>query len=250
MSTKQAVIIIHGIGEQRPMDTLRTFVEAVWETDETIHPGYIKKELFSKPDDISENFELRRLTTTQNKNKIRTDFFEYYWAHMMEGNKLSHIVAWIKRLIIMTPWKLPKPLRGAWLVMVLFLIVSLFLVINFLFIIQNQEILDYTWIVSFFSLFIIPIFVPIIENFLGDVARYLDPSPKNIKGRQAIRANGVKILKKLHESNQYDRIILVGHSLGSVIAYDILTHAWPMYKSKIPKKTKLPCLESMDDAIK
>ena len=30
MSTKQAVLHIHGIGEQRPMDTLRGFVDTVW----------------------------------------------------------------------------------------------------------------------------------------------------------------------------------------------------------------------------
>jgi len=31
---KQAVLLIHGIGEQRPMDTLRGFVETVWTSDE------------------------------------------------------------------------------------------------------------------------------------------------------------------------------------------------------------------------
>ena len=30
---KQAVVVIHGIGEQRPMDTLRGFVEAMIPTD-------------------------------------------------------------------------------------------------------------------------------------------------------------------------------------------------------------------------
>jgi hypothetical protein len=28
---KQAVVVIHGMGEQRPMDTLRGFVRTVWE---------------------------------------------------------------------------------------------------------------------------------------------------------------------------------------------------------------------------
>ena len=43
----QAVIVIHGMGEQRPMDTIKGFVRAVWETDDEItknglpkpHPG-------------------------------------------------------------------------------------------------------------------------------------------------------------------------------------------------------------------
>ena len=30
---KQAVVVIHGMGEQIPMQTLNTFVDAVWTTD-------------------------------------------------------------------------------------------------------------------------------------------------------------------------------------------------------------------------
>ena len=33
-------------------------------------------------------------------------------------------------------------------------------------------------------------------------------------------------MENLHCSSQYDRIIVVGHSLGSVIGCDILTHLW------------------------
>jgi hypothetical protein len=34
---EQAVLLIHGIGEQRPMDTFRGFVNAVWKTDTALH---------------------------------------------------------------------------------------------------------------------------------------------------------------------------------------------------------------------
>jgi hypothetical protein len=47
-----------------------------------------------------------------------------------------------------------------------------------------------------------------------------------VEARQRIRAGGVALLRKLGASGDYDRIVLVGHSLGSVIAYDILTEAW------------------------
>jgi len=40
---RQAVLVIHGIGEQKPMETLRSFVSAVL-------PG---EGVFSKPDTIS-----------------------------------------------------------------------------------------------------------------------------------------------------------------------------------------------------
>jgi hypothetical protein len=44
--------------------------------------------------------------------------------------------------------------------------------------------------------------------------------------RQEIRMAGVALLEKLHESGAYQRIVLVGHSLGSVIGYDLITHYW------------------------
>ena len=62
--------------------------------------------------------------------------------------------------------------------------------------------------------------------YAGDAARYLSPSPQNIKLRQRIRAEGVELLRRLHESGEYNRIIVVGHSLGSVIGYDILNALW------------------------
>ncbi len=36
----QAVVVIHGMGEQRPMATIRSFVDAVWTTDPTLTPRH------------------------------------------------------------------------------------------------------------------------------------------------------------------------------------------------------------------
>ncbi|TIM59283.1 MAG: hypothetical protein E5Y58_35930, partial [Mesorhizobium sp.] len=36
----QAVVIVHGMGEQRPMGTLREFVQAVWSHDPARAPFY------------------------------------------------------------------------------------------------------------------------------------------------------------------------------------------------------------------
>ena len=66
-----------------------------------------------------------------------------------------------------------------------------------------------------------------VLNYIGDAARYLSPMPKNIKLRQEIRSDGIRLLKRIQEEGEYDRVILVGHSLGSVIAYDILRYSWP-----------------------
>jgi surfactin synthase thioesterase subunit len=71
----------------------------------------------------------------------------------------------------------------------------------------------------------------LILNHVGDAARYLNPSPPNIEMRRRIRAEGVELLRRLHKCELYDRITLVGHSLGSVIAYDIIRNLWPEYNT-------------------
>ena len=249
MKNKQAVILIHGIGEQRPMDTLRSFVKTVWETDTSMHHPYAILGTFSKPDDISESFELRRLTTTKNSKDVRTDFFEFYWAHLMEGNKISHVLAWLKRLVFKLPWKLPKPLIAVWFFIVLSGLGVIYLMFNQTLPEGAQLFGEKTFFSAILGLVLLPLLVGLIENIVGDAARYLDPSPKNIKTRQEIRTKGVNILKKMHESGEYDRIILVGHSLGSIIAYDILTYAWQQYNSGIPKNMELLELDKMEELL-
>ena len=86
--------------------------------------------------------------------------------------------------------------------------------------------------------------MPVINSIVGDAVYYLDPAPANIQRRQEIRAKGVEILNKLHASQEYQRIILVGHSLGSVIGYDMLTYAWPSYASQVDPQKRHPILTS------
>src|SRR5262245_14172248 len=102
----QAVVVIHGMGEQRPMDTIKAFVKAVWETDAVItandlpHPSQV----WSKPDVRTGSLELRRITTRESipsasfPRRVRTDFYELYWAdlrseeHTSELQSLRHLV--------------------------------------------------------------------------------------------------------------------------------------------------------------
>ena len=58
---KQAVVLIHGIGEQRPMATLWRLVELVW-THAPSAAGHTRL-VYSEPDEVSGIFELRRLST-------------------------------------------------------------------------------------------------------------------------------------------------------------------------------------------
>ena len=74
----------------------------------------------------------------------------------------------------------------------------------------------------------------LIVDYVGDAARYLSPLPRNIRLRQKIRGECVRLLRTLHASGEYDRIIVVGHSLGSVIAYDAITHLWQEFNEELP----------------
>src|SRR6266849_8618224 len=107
---RQAIVVIHGIGEQRPMDTVRGFVDAVMPQPENTK----KPKFWSKPDPLSELFELRKLTTPQSRTMPPTDFFEYYWAYQAEGTKIAHVISWAWALLVRRPKDVPKHLKFLW----------------------------------------------------------------------------------------------------------------------------------------
>ena len=61
-----------------------------------------------------------------------------------------------------------------------------------------------------------------LQPYLGDAARYFRNSPANVAVRRAIRKEAVDTLDQLHCSRDYDRIVVVAHSLGTAVAYDML----------------------------
>jgi hypothetical protein len=60
----------------------------------------------------------------------------------------------------------------------------------------------------------------------GRVVRYTRADPDNIAARAAVRERGLALLRALHRGGDYARIVLVGHSLGSMLAYDLLSYYW------------------------
>lgn len=249
MTTKQAVLIIHGIGEQRPMDTLRGFARTVWTSDDKIHHEFAKAGIFSKPDEISGSFELRRLTTTSDRNDVRTDFYEFYWAHLMKGTNLSHVITWLRSLLFRWPWNVPPALRAAWGLVAVLSLAAAFLAIETVLPEAYQPLRLPKWLAGSLGLLFAWCIVPVANRIVGDAARYLMPTPTNIDSRQTIRAKGVDVLNKLHQSREYERIVVVGHSLGSVIGYDILTHAWPDYLRHADWKQPNPALDAVEARI-
>lgn len=225
---KQAVLLIHGIGEQKPMDTLRSFVGALLGQGKGGKDAY-----WSKPDPMSELFELRRL---QAVGRPTTHFYEYYWAYNVEGTKIFAVVRWLIGLIFRSGRNVPASTKALWWLSRTLVAV---VVISALLGIPTQLRAWFTTQTAFGAVWLAVVggaamLQVVVMSYLGDAARYLSPRPANIRLRHAIRSEGMKLLRTLHERGEYDRIIVVGHSLGSVIGYDLITHLWQEYNEKYP----------------
>jgi len=68
----------------------------------------------------------------------------------------------------------------------------------------------------------VALYAAFLQPYLGDAARYFRNSPGNVAVRREIRKQAVDTLDALHRSGDYDRIVVVAHSLGTVVAYDML----------------------------
>lgn len=233
---RQAVVVVHGIGEQRPAATMRGYVNALLgESDAVIWA----------PDRISGEHDLRRaeigwrpaLTKDSGSGPIFTDVYEYYWADLVKATHRRHVTHWLVTLLRATSfWRrairyVPRFAVAALavacvggLVWLLYRLTPIQGFISRLPALATRTVgLAITgatgvWVVT----------------KLGDAARYFDDVAANVSTRRDIRRRGVDILRRLHEEPRedgsqlpkYERIVVIGHSLGSVLAYDMVRHYW------------------------
>lgn len=241
---RQAVVIIHGIGEQVPMNTLRGFIDSLMQFEKRSKKRK-GKGYWSKPDRVSESYELRRFTAEQSHKRPVTDFFELYWAHNMRDTTIGHIIPWFKSLLLKWP---PTRLLYVWLLSWVLVLLGLYFIISG--VDQSLSIFkDNKMLYSLLGLLGTFLMQTVIIKYFGDAARYLTPNPENIAERHNIRRQGIDLLRNLHNSKRdYDRIVLVGHSLGSVIGYDIIKHLWIEFNEMHgkPSSFKQPALKAME----
>ncbi|WP_322012997.1 hypothetical protein [Paraburkholderia sp. J12] len=249
---RQAVVVIHGIGEQRPMDTLRGFVDAVLPDS----PDYDTK-YRSKPDAMGDLLETRRLQAPakERQGRPQTDFYEYYWAHHMEGSKYSHVFRWMLWLLFRRPSAIPGALRPAWFTSWGLLVFAIVLLVagSWVDATSGSHLFDWVgkWIFAggVLTFILQSIASYIVLGYVADAARYLTPNPGNIEARNKIRSEGIKLVRSLHESGKYSRIVIVGHSLGSVIGFDIIRNLWgDLRQPETPHPQKQPELKSFEEA--
>lgn len=237
---RQAVVVVHGMGEQRPMETLRSFVYGVKEELEKRDEAEKYSTIRSKPDSIGDIYETTRLSMDSTRDRPITDFYEFYWAHNMRNTQFSQMLTWMKRLIFTWVGKTPPRLKPLWFTiwgLIVIAIISAYLISNYYKASTLEKVLAPVLTAAIFPVLLSAIgsfFKSAFLNSVGDAARYFTPEPDNIGERSRIRQQGILFLKKLHtlaSREKVDRIIIVAHSLGTVVAYDLLRLLWTEYNT-------------------
>jgi hypothetical protein len=227
-----AVVIVHGLGEKRAMETLDDFAKTA------LHPHRAESEKTEKkwdyhplPAVITDSYEARRFTSAQ------ADVYEYHWPYLMTAGKYAGAMPMALRLILRRPSNVPDAVLGLWR-RVWTVVVAILLTIPALFVTGYALNTDVpVWIIGLITSAVVLVFwfglyrmaaKALVNNTttsLVDVARYLDPSPSSYAARRAIRGGLVDLLHALHDG-RYSRIVVVAHGVGTYIAYDALTAFW------------------------
>lgn len=245
---RQAVVVFHGIGQQQPLDTLRGFLDGL------LGEG----RYWSKPDRLGESLELRRFTIAGGDGVPATDFYEVYWAHRMKDGKFSGTLLWLLRVVWTPFWKVTSSLRPFLLLVQTLGIVALSLAgwsIISAVVRDGRAVSDVvTQWQSYAAIALAVVQFTLgrwLTGSLADAARYLTPHPGNIDVRRDVRTQGTKLLRALHEDGNYFRVVMVGHSLGSVIAYDVIRQLWDDLRyPDVQRSGKQPEANAFDEAIR
>ncbi|MGO4443754.1 hypothetical protein AB4Z42_10400 [Mycobacterium sp. 2YAF39] len=223
---RTAVVVVHGMGEKRPMETFDDFVRTALPP----HDGQWHHQ--PRPALITDTYEARRYVAPG-----QAEFFEYHWPFLMTAGKYAGVAPSALRLFLRRPGNVPDALLGVWR-LVWTVIAAALLVIPVLFIsgyALNSDVP--AWIIGLTISAVVLIFWFGLYRMMAralvnkktaplvDSARYLDPSPYSYAARRAVRGGLVDLLRDLHEDG-YARIVLVGHGVGAYIAYDALTVFW------------------------
>ncbi len=229
------------------MSTLRSFIKvAAPQPEDSSKPWF-----YSRPDKAADSgrFDQRRYLVRPKDQLVQTELYEYHWAHLMSGNKLSHMKPLVKSAL----FRWPRNLRIGVLWLLAWALVLGAVALGIYLVVSTDRTLESADLDSLVALigatgvwgWVLTQLLKRISGFavgtLADFARYNDPSPENQKVRDDIRKGLIDLLEDLHNSSitrfdkatqsevtfpRYDRIIVATHSLGSIVAYDAISFLW------------------------
>jgi len=112
---RTAVLVVHGMGSQRPLDTVRGVIDAVW-LDKDDKPGKGDKRYWLHPERKNDDLDLSVLTTNEvpgTADQRSVDFHELYWAHLMSQTRAVAVLLWLFDLVRKGP-RLKLGMRALW----------------------------------------------------------------------------------------------------------------------------------------
>ncbi|MEZ5096784.1 MAG: hypothetical protein R2731_12095 [Nocardioides sp.] len=235
---RQAVVVVHGMGEQLPLDTLTRFIDTALAPDDEGRRVY-----YSRPESVTGSFESRRFlappATVGGEPRPQTEFFEYHWADKMQGNRLDDLWPTTRRMLLQPPTRVPYGLKGVWALAWLLVLLAVWMVAfgpwrgllggdGDLVPRLVGALLSGGLAVGAVSYVVTRVLPQWLTGSFVDVVRYLDTSPRSYAVRRDIRKGLVELLEGLHHPSgpSYDRIVVVAHSLGGYLAYDAIAYLW------------------------
>lgn len=249
---RTAFIIIHGVGEQIPYETVDYFAQNLIKHFEGQSLPIKLEHLIAKrrlPNGNPWIESFVRVSSAELQPDDFIDIHEYYWAADTE-NKISvpEVLQWTEQTLQGTiafysreenqdkldeilkenKWKNFFKYRLRWLTIFLRLFNIVYpwlrLIVCILLLLLSPflhgQFLQPAWKLSR------KLVTPLLVNFVGDVAIYTTTNVKSPyhKIRGQILAESLSLLKAILKDKEanYDQVIIAGHSLGSCIAYDTL----------------------------
>ncbi len=235
MAKKIALMVIHGIGDQKPFETMDAFVRGFAES-------YARLLSASGPGALKARHNLTRFEgwvesyvalIPEAANSPEIHIYEYYWAYMAERQiTATEVITWahdvikgadkfyknsdpvfskdseiqqFKKIIGQLKWL--SALQG-----ILAPFLGLFL--------YPMHFMNVAWAGTLIK----RIVKTPLEKYVGDVALYsgTDMKSKYYSVRSAILKGSYTNLLEILRKTEYEKVFVCGHSLGSVIAYDTL----------------------------
>lgn len=119
---RTAVLVVHGMGSQRVLDTVRGVVNAVW-LDTDGEPGEDDQRYWLHPERKHNDLDLSVITTSDvpgTADHRSVDFHELYWAHLMSETRAVAVLLWLFELVRKGP-RLKPGMRALWWGVTIFL---------------------------------------------------------------------------------------------------------------------------------
>lgn len=234
MRQKIAILVIHGIGEQEPFETLDAFAKPFIQLYQHKEVALRKRHELKKMSDWVESCVF---SSANNPSTPEIDIYEYYWAHVPQRQiSAPEVLRWaadvangaksfyrgrkdfmknsdkneglFKKDGEFDLLKYPVRLLGGGNL--------LRFGISFIWRMIPKANFPIDWVMRKIS--------GSIVDLLGDVAVYcsMDKKSQYFEVRRRILSGAVEKAWALLKNDEYNGVLLVGHSLGSVIAYDTL----------------------------